>query len=214
MKQPYLNLALAALAMMGQTACGPSNQPTSEAQMNVASNAADSTQDDDAAKFLSRLLSANNLPQPLMDGAMKSLQEALASQVADTLVLNESTEGGHALCYRKEGKLLKVDEQIFGESFSNQTQWYLNENAPVFVYERICRYNRPINWDSSLMKENGDNEVYQPERSKIRETGYFFEQGKLVLKVAVSSGVFSSIDKALQSEETDLLNRLKPYISQ
>ncbi len=94
--------------------------------------------------------------------------------------LEETTEGGEAdYCYL-DGTLEKIVMRQFGETFQKITEFYMLEGKPSFVFEKEYEYNRPIYWDSTAMKENGDNQIWDAEKSKITETRNYFKQGKLI----------------------------------
>jgi hypothetical protein len=97
--------------------------------------------------------------------------------------LGESTEGGEATCYFSDGVLEKIVTRHFGKTFQQLTEYYLLNGQLSFVFEKSYNYNRPIYYDSSSMKENKDNQMFDFERSEIVEDRSYFEKGKLIHQV-------------------------------
>ena len=97
--------------------------------------------------------------------------------------LDESTEGGEATFYYSNGNLEKIVTRHFGETFQQLTEYYLLNNQLSFVFEKSYKYNRPIYYDSTTMKENKDNESFDFDKSEIIEDRSYFEKGKLIHQV-------------------------------
>jgi len=97
--------------------------------------------------------------------------------------LNESTEGGQATFYYSNGVLEKMVTRHFGETFQQLTEYYLLKGKLSFVFEKSYKYNRPIYYDSTSMKENKDNQVFDFEKSEIIEDRSYFDNEKLIHQV-------------------------------
>ena len=97
--------------------------------------------------------------------------------------LEESTEGGEATFYYSTGVLEKIVIRHFGETFQQLTEYYLLKGQLSFVFEKSYKYNRPIYYDSTSMKENNDKEAFDFEKSEILEDRSYFEKGKLIHQV-------------------------------
>ncbi len=97
--------------------------------------------------------------------------------------LNQSTEGGEAKFYFSAGVLEKITVRHFGETFQTLTEYYILNEQLSFVFERSYNYNRPIYYDSAVMKENKDNEAFDIERSEVVEDRSYFEKGELLHQV-------------------------------
>ena len=101
------------------------------------------------------------------------------------LVLNKniegkSTEGGEANFYYYNDSLYKIIERNFGESLQELNEYYLLNGKLSFVFEKRYNYNRPIYWDSTTMKENNDNQIFDINKSEIIETRSYFENNGLI----------------------------------
>ena len=92
----------------------------------------------------------------------------------------ETTEGGEAKFYYRNGQLEKITTRHFGETFQLLTEYYLLKGQLSFVFEKSYKYNRPMYYDSTAMKENNDTEAFNFEKSEIFEDRSYFENGKLL----------------------------------
>lgn len=95
----------------------------------------------------------------------------------------DTGEGGEAIFYYQNGRLEKIEAYILGETFQSQTDYYLKEGTLSFVFERMKRYNRPIYYDSAVMKQQHDTEVFDSKKSTIIETRTYFEKDKLIHQI-------------------------------
>ena len=59
-------------------------------------------------------------------------------------------------------------------------EYYFDEAGLIFVFEQEYRYNRPIYWDAERAKENGDEEVFDINKSVIIENRYYFNGDEMV----------------------------------
>lgn len=97
--------------------------------------------------------------------------------------LTGTSEGGIAAFYTRNGILEKITVQHFGEMGQTLTEYYLLNGQISFVYEKLYEYNRPIFFDSTMMIENEDNEVFDFEKSNISDSRNYFEAGKLLYQI-------------------------------
>jgi len=101
----------------------------------------------------------------------------------DTQNLWLTTEGGKAKFYYENENLTKIITRQYGETFQKLTEYYLLNGKLSFVFEKSYKYNRPIYYDSTEMKENNDKETFDFEKSEIQEDRSYFEEGKLIRKI-------------------------------
>jgi hypothetical protein len=92
----------------------------------------------------------------------------------------ETTEGSEAKFYYLNGQLEKIITRQFGETFQLLTEYYLLKGQLSFVFEKTYKYNRPLYYDSTAMKEMNDTEVFNFEKSKIIEARNYFDSKKLL----------------------------------
>ncbi|MBT8194968.1 MAG: hypothetical protein KJO64_00945, partial [Bacteroidia bacterium] len=85
--------------------------------------------------------------------------------------------------YFLKDTLLKVIAVHFGETGKTIQEFYTKNSQLSFVIEKRYEYNRPINWDSIVMKENNDLEAFDIDKSEIIEDHSFFERGLLIRQI-------------------------------
>ena len=101
----------------------------------------------------------------------------------DKKSLWETTEGGSAEYYYLYGQLEKIVARHFGETFQQLTEYYLLNGQLSFVFEKSYKYNRPIYYDTTMMRENNDKEFFGLDISVVIEDRSYFEKGKLIHKL-------------------------------
>ena len=101
----------------------------------------------------------------------------------DTEESSESTEGGEAKFYYLNGQLEKIVTRHYGETFQLLTEYYLLNNQLSFVFEKRHKYNRPLYYDTTAMKENSDTEAFDFDKSEIIEDRSYFENGELLHQI-------------------------------
>ena len=101
----------------------------------------------------------------------------------DTEELSGSTEGGEAKYYFQKAQLEKIVARHYGETIQLQKEYYLLKGQLSFVFERRHKYNRPLYYDSTAMKENNDTEAFDFDKSEVIEDRSYFENGKLLHQI-------------------------------
>jgi hypothetical protein len=114
---------------------------------------------------------------------------------------NESTEGGEVKFYYLNGSLQKVIARQFGETFQNLNEYYLLDGKLSFVLEKSYKYNRPIYYDSTVMKENKDTETFNFNKSEIIEDRSYFQNGKMIHQISNQDCGAPFADEYLLQEE-------------
>ena len=114
--------------------------------------------------------------------------------------LDDTTEGGEANYYYLNNQLAKIVVKQYGENFQLISEYYTINNQLSFVYEKMYQYNRPITYDSVMMKENGDNEIFDFDKSEIVETRSYFDNEQLIQQIS---------NDAEKSTAKDLINDYK-----
>jgi hypothetical protein len=123
----------------------------------------------------------------------------------ETKSLDETTEGGEATFYYLNADLRKIITKQYGETNQTLTEYYFLAKKLSFVLERNLKYNRPIYWDKTKMRENKDNEVFDFKKSKITEVRNYFENEKLIFQLIENQSVNSMSAEYLKTEQ----NRIK-----
>ncbi len=93
----------------------------------------------------------------------------------------ESTEGGEAIGYYDAGKLLCIVAVYYGEMGKATTAYYFENGKLIQTIQTDESYNRPIYYDKKRAAENNDKETFDPAKSKIETTSYYFLNEKLIL---------------------------------
>ena len=96
-------------------------------------------------------------------------------------IWDESTEGGQATAYYDNGDLKIIEVLWLGETGKKQIEYYFNYRKLIFAFDQEFHYNRPIYWDEKTAKENGDNGVFDPQKTTVKEDRYYFNNEKLFL---------------------------------
>ena len=102
----------------------------------------------------------------------------------DTTVVeiwDESTEGGQATAYYDKGDLKLIEVVWLGETGKKQIEYYFQDGELIFAFDQSFEYNRPIYWDKKTAKENGDDEIFDPKKTTIKEDRYYFKNENLFL---------------------------------
>lgn len=131
----------------------------------------------------------------------------------DTTELYDSTEGGEAIYYYQNKKLEKFITRHFGEMGQLLTEYYMMDGQLSFVYENQTKYNRPIYYDASEMRENNDTEYFDADKSVIIETRNYFAEGKLTYQIRSQNNPaavsLSEENKRIQSKYKNLIKQSK-----
>ena len=132
----------------------------------------------------------------------------------DTEELSESTEGGEAKFYYQNGRLEKIVARHYGETFQLLTEYYLLNGKLSFVFERRHKYNRPLYYDTTAMKENNDTEAFDFDKSEIIEDRSYFENGKLLHQINNQDCGSPFADDYLLEEQKRIKNYFDKLIGQ
>lgn len=101
----------------------------------------------------------------------------------DTVKIEKTTEVGETKFYQQNGQLEKILTQHFGETSQQLTEYYLLNGQLSFVFEKSYPYNHRISLDTTEMKENNNNEIFDLEMHDIQEDKSYFENGKLIHRI-------------------------------
>ena len=97
--------------------------------------------------------------------------------------LAQTVEGGSAEYYFIKDTLLKITAVQFAETGKSISDFYTRNSELSFVLEKTYKYNRPITWDSTAMKENHDTEVFDGDSSEVVVEESYFENGVLIRQI-------------------------------
>jgi hypothetical protein len=102
---------------------------------------------------------------------------------SDTVELWETLEGGEAEFFYLNDQLERIITRHFGETFQLLKEYYLLNGQLSFVLEKSYKYNRPLFYDSTAMKDNNDNQAFDFEKSEVIEDRSYFEKGVLIHQI-------------------------------
>ena len=146
----------------------------------------------------------------------KSINQITSWTKIEAIQLEESTEGGEMIACYDKSEIKKLIVNIYGETFKQIQEYYLLKNELSFVYYKLYKYNRPIFWDSTAMKENKDDQVFDIEKSKIEEQRYYFDAGEMLqwinennLKESKSTQIFKDKAIEIKKEFERLMGKIK-----
>ncbi len=129
---------------------------------------------------------------------------------------DQSTEGGQATAYFAADELQMIALELLGETGKWEWEFYFDRDRLFFVLTRDFRYNRPFYWDAEKAREFGDTEVFDPEKSIIRENRYYFDRERLFLwldhdrqTVDLNSQENSTTGRDILARAGDLFSKLK-----
>ena len=133
-----------------------------------------------------------------------------------TAIWDKSTEGGHGIAYYDSNKLKLIEVTWFGETGKRTVEYYFDKGQLIFAFDQDFDYNRPFYWDDKKAKEMGDNEVFDPKKTTIKEDRYYFEHEKLFLwldnnkkEVDLTQGTNSITGQGLISHAYSMKEKLK-----
>jgi hypothetical protein len=132
----------------------------------------------------------------------------------DTLELWESAEGGDAVFFYESDTLAKIRARYAGETWQGFEEYYFLAGQLSFVYEKDVRYNRPLLWDSIAMQENGDNQVFDFDKSRVTEVRSYFSKGSLFKQLHSENGEIALSPKQIVTESARLMQAYQSLLDQ
>lgn len=147
----------------------------------------------------------------------KLIREVLEFCLIKTIdIEDQSTEGGQAKAYLAAGELQMIALELLGETGKWEWEFYFDRDRLIFALARDFRYNRPFYWDAEKAREFEDTEVFDPEKSRISENRYYFQQERLFLwldherrPVDLNSPENAEIGREILARVADLSARFK-----
>ena len=132
-------------------------------------------------------------------------------------ISDESSEGRQLISYKdSSGNLRKLVTVFNGESGKLIEEFYISNDKLIFAFTERYDYNRPIYWDDKVAKENGDNVVFEYNKSVISENRYYFDNNEILIrwidkdkKVVQDYQLIEKIGDEIKKEYKDIRNRIK-----
>lgn len=112
-----------------------------------------------------------------------------------------SLEGTKAVFYSSGGALKKTTAELYGEMFKATAQIYYDGNMPIFIYQKMNKYDKPFNL-SPKVSSTEEIRIYYANEQIIRI---------LVGKKEIKSGdeKFEELKKEFQGFSDELLKAFK-----
>lgn len=131
----------------------------------------------------------------------------------DEKEIMETTEGGWAFYYKKNGVLHKIIAKEYGETFQSTTEYYFKNDKIIFIYNKQLLYNQPFYIDSTSAREMGLDEWFDIHKSMIHESRNYFHNGKLIHQIFMPSEEIFITDSIRKVNETVYLNEIERLLS-
>ena len=94
-----------------------------------------------------------------------------------------SLEGTEATFYSLSGDLKKSAAKIYGEMYNATAEIYYQSNVPIFIYQKLNKYNKPFN--------------LSPKVASVEETRVYYVDGQIV-KILVGKKEVKSTDEKFE----------------
>ena len=94
-----------------------------------------------------------------------------------------SLEGTEATFYSLGADLKKTTTKIYGEMYNATAEIYYRGNVPIFVYQKLNKYDKPLN--------------LSPKIAKVEETRVYYVDGQIV-KILVGKKEVKSTDEKFE----------------
>ena len=121
---------------------------------------------------------------------------------------DQSTDGGVAKYYSKNGIVKKIVVEHYGETWNGLTEYYVKNGKVYFIFDRTEKYNTLYYINADWYKENGMKvgEVFDSKKSKFSEKRYYFDENmKLIRYVGENKKIIENVQK-LKGIEKDVLD--------
>lgn len=117
-------------------------------------------------------------------------------------VLGESSDGGVIEKYFDNDEIVKISLEYFGESGKLLRDYYIRKGELLFVFDQNFKYNVPYYIDSLTAITSGDEEWFDPSKTKVEESRFYFFKGEMIRWIN-AQGVFQSTlnDQWLEKEK-------------
>ena len=131
----------------------------------------------------------------------------------DSIELEQSTDGGVLFLFYQGDTLKMMKEYNYGEHGKGLTEYYVLNNQLILVYDKEYSYNRPYYWDSTKMRENKNNQVYDPKKTKVDINRFYFNKGKMIEWIDQKSITHATRDDTFAQNEKSNEEHFKYLLS-
>ncbi len=98
----------------------------------------------------------------------------------ESKTFDESTDGADISKYYDGKECVKIRMEYYGETGKLFREYYVKDDKLLFVFDQEYRYNMPYYMDSVRASQSGFNQWFDPEKTKLSESRYYFENSKLI----------------------------------
>lgn len=114
--------------------------------------------------------------------------------------LIDSAARGKANYYFMNNRLAKLVTKYFGEMQQNIRKYYVLNGQLIYVFEEQIEYNRPIYYDTTLMRIEDDTVAFDLEKSKYQSATFYFSQQQPIKVIKDSIPVFDPKSESPHAE--------------
>ena len=104
---------------------------------------------------------------------------------------------------------MKIRIEYYGETGKLFREYYLKNNELLFVFDQEYHYNMPYYMDSTRAAESGFDQWFDPKKTKLEESRYYFSSGKMIRWIDSAGRHISSDANDWEKKEMLYLNGLK-----
>jgi hypothetical protein len=155
---------------------------------------------------------------PLVDSiiALHRLYDSLnlwtLKDTFNTTHLDLSTEGSELRVYKNDS-MMRYEFYMLGEMGRLEDFYYFNKDSIVLFVNTQIQYNRPIYWDSAMMIENKDTQVFGSEPFESFTEDSYLKHHKIIYQVSEDFGAPNATEYVLEVEKNifktlDMLNEI------
>ncbi len=131
------------------------------------------------------------------------------------LVINDdqySTEGGRITVFLSKKKFKKISAVYLGETNKYQVDFYFKDGKVFFIYQVRTIYNAPIYITKPEAEKQGI-EAFNPEKSKVQATRYYYKDGKLIRFINEKNKKINVDDKSVKEKSKAVKEELKRILA-
>jgi hypothetical protein len=122
--------------------------------------------------------------------------------------LSEKDTDESIMAYLKEGKTEMIQSEIGGAAGRLRYEYFYDKNNQlVMVIQQFYKYNRPMYYDEATAIANGDDEYFDPEKTKILENRFYYNNQKLIQWTNPQHEVVSLKNVDFQSKGKNFMGR-------
>ena len=191
-------------------------------QKTIPESTPESQMVEDEGKELRKDLMAEEAHQDSAKSPLELIKEEFGAINAlvlymDTIpYMDQSTEGGEIIAsYDDLGELKKIQVGLFYEMGKETEEYYLKDDQPFFLKTEEHRYNAPIyHTEDRDMGDGVKMEVFDPEKSSINWTHYYFDKDQELIAEESSQDSLKREDQLSIEKSDNILQAFSEILAQ